>query len=95
MTMFTTVIGLLPIMWSSGTGADVMKRIAAPMVGGITTSVAMELILYPVIFYLWQSIPGLPDHDRGKTPSDCRSIVIPTRAMITARMDLSVRTSSR
>ncbi len=54
MTMFTTVIGLLPIMWSSGTGADVMKRIAAPMVGGITTSVAMELVLYPAIFYLWR-----------------------------------------
>ncbi len=54
MTMFTTVIGLLPIMWSTGTGSDVMKRIAAPMVGGITTSVAMELILYPVIFFLWR-----------------------------------------
>jgi len=54
MTMGTTLLGLMPIMWSTGTGADVMKRIAAPMVGGITTSVAMELILYPVIFYLWR-----------------------------------------
>jgi len=54
MTMGTTLLGLLTIMWSTGTGADVMKRIAAPMVGGITTSVAMELVLYPVIFYLWR-----------------------------------------
>lgn len=54
MTMGTTLIGLLPIMIATGTGADVMKRIAAPMVGGITTSVIMELLVYPAIYYLWQ-----------------------------------------
>ncbi|MCI0452004.1 MAG: CusA/CzcA family heavy metal efflux RND transporter [Candidatus Latescibacteria bacterium] len=54
MTWGTTLIGLLPIMWSAGAGADVMKRIAAPMVGGITLSVAMELLVYPVIFYMWR-----------------------------------------
>jgi len=54
MTWGTTIIGLVPIMWSTGTGADVMKRIAAPMVGGITFSVLMELMIYPVIYYVWK-----------------------------------------
>lgn len=54
MTMGTTLIGLFPIMISTGTGSDVMKRIAAPMVGGITTSVIMELLIYPAIFFLWK-----------------------------------------
>ncbi len=54
MTMSTTLIGLFPIMWSTGTGSDVMKRIAAPMVSGITTSVLMELLIYPAIFFLWK-----------------------------------------
>ena len=54
MTVMTTMIGLLPIMWSTGTGADMMKRIAAPMVGGLTTSFIMELLVYPAIYYLWK-----------------------------------------
>ena len=54
MTVGTTIIGLLPIMWSVGTGADVMKRIAAPMVGGLFTSVLMELLVLPVIYFLWK-----------------------------------------
>jgi len=54
MTASVILAGLLPIMWSHGTGADVMKRIAAPMVGGVTTSVAMELLIYPVIYYIWK-----------------------------------------
>jgi copper/silver efflux system protein len=54
MTMLTTMIGLLPVMWASGTGADVMKRIAAPMVGGIVTSFLLELTVYPAIFALWK-----------------------------------------
>jgi Cu(I)/Ag(I) efflux system membrane protein CusA/SilA len=41
-------------MWSHGTGADVMKRIAAPMVGGVVTSVMLELLVYPVIYFLWK-----------------------------------------
>jgi len=47
MTVCAAFIGLLPIMWSTGTGADLMKRIAAPMVGGLVTSFAMELLVYP------------------------------------------------
>ena len=54
MMVLTTMIGLLPIMWSTGTGADVMKRIAAPMVGGLVTSFALELTIYPAIFALWK-----------------------------------------
>ncbi|MEO0279973.1 MAG: efflux RND transporter permease subunit, partial [candidate division WOR-3 bacterium] len=56
MTVFTTFIGLLPIMWSQTheIGADVMKRIAAPMVGGIFTSFLMELIVYPAIYFIWR-----------------------------------------
>ncbi len=55
MTIATTIVGLLPILWSQGTGADVMKRIATPMVGGLVTSGIMELAIYPIIFYLWRS----------------------------------------
>lgn len=54
MTVAALFAGLIPIMWSSGAGADVMKRIAAPMIGGLTTSFLMELLIYPVIFYLWK-----------------------------------------
>ena len=42
------------IMWSHGAGSDVMKRIAAPMVGGVTTSFLLELLIYPVIFTVWK-----------------------------------------
>jgi Cu(I)/Ag(I) efflux system membrane protein CusA/SilA len=54
MTFATTCIGLLPVMWSIGTGSDVMKRIAAPMVGGIFTSFILELLVYPVVYELWK-----------------------------------------
>jgi Cu(I)/Ag(I) efflux system membrane protein CusA/SilA len=55
MTASVIIAGLVPIMWSHGTGADVMKRIAAPMVGGVVTSVLLELAVYPVIYYLWKA----------------------------------------
>jgi Cu(I)/Ag(I) efflux system membrane protein CusA/SilA len=54
MTVGTTMIGLMPLLWSAGIGADVSKRIAAPMVGGLVTSFLLELLVYPVIFYLWK-----------------------------------------
>ncbi len=54
MTFATTCIGLFPVMWSIGTGADVMKRIAAPMVGGIFSSFALELLVYPAIYEVWR-----------------------------------------
>lgn len=55
MTACVIIAGLMPIMWSHGTGADVMKRIAVPMIGGVLTSTLMELIVYPSIFYVWRS----------------------------------------
>jgi Cu(I)/Ag(I) efflux system membrane protein CusA/SilA len=54
MTVFAAMIGLLPIMWSVGSGADLMKRIAAPMIGGLVTSFAMELLVYPAVYFLWK-----------------------------------------
>ena len=54
MTFATTCIGLFPVMWSIGAGSDVMKRIAAPMVGGIFTSFLLELLAYPAIYELWK-----------------------------------------
>ncbi len=54
MTVACAFFGLVPIMWSSGTGADVMKRIAAPMIGGLFTSFVMELLVYPAIYLLWK-----------------------------------------
>jgi copper/silver efflux system protein len=54
MTVATTFFGLVPIMWSIGTGSDVMKRIAAPMVGGIFTSFLLELLVYPAIYQIWK-----------------------------------------
>lgn len=54
MTVLALFMGLVPIMWSIGAGADVMKRIAAPMIGGLLSSFALELLIYPVIFYIWK-----------------------------------------
>jgi copper/silver efflux system protein len=54
MTVMAAAMGLMPIMWSTGAGADVMKRVAAPMVGGLFTSFLMELMVYPAIYLLWR-----------------------------------------
>jgi Cu(I)/Ag(I) efflux system membrane protein CusA/SilA len=54
MTVATTLVGLIPIMWATGTGSDVWKRIAAPMVGGIFTSFVLELVVYPAIYEIWK-----------------------------------------
>ncbi len=54
MTVVAIMAGLAPILWSAGTGADVMKRIAAPMVGGMITSTILTLVVIPAIYYLWR-----------------------------------------
>jgi len=54
MSVATTFIGLSPILWSTGTGADVMKRIAAPVIGGVFTSFILELVVYPAIYEVWK-----------------------------------------
>jgi copper/silver efflux system protein len=46
--------GLLPIMWTTGTGADVIKRIAAPMIGGMVSSTILTLIVIPILYYIWK-----------------------------------------
>jgi Cu(I)/Ag(I) efflux system membrane protein CusA/SilA len=60
MTVVGMTAGLLPLLWSSGPGADVMKRIAAPMVGGLASSFALELLVYPALFAIWKrrELPG-------------------------------------
>jgi Cu(I)/Ag(I) efflux system membrane protein CusA/SilA len=55
MTASVIIAGLAPILWSHGAGADVMKRIATPMIGGVVTSTIMELLVYPAIYFLWRS----------------------------------------
>ncbi len=75
MTVLTDMIGLLPVLWSTGTGADVMKRIAAPLVGGLVTSFLLELTVYPAIFAIWKGRglvePSLsPASGEPKPPSE-------------------------
>ena len=54
MTFATMSIGLIPILWSTGSGSEIMKRIAAPMVGGIVTSFILELLVYPAVYAVWK-----------------------------------------
>jgi len=56
MTVAAAFIGLVPLLWATGTGADVMRRLAAPMLGGLFTSFLMELLIYPVIFFVAKSM---------------------------------------
>lgn len=54
MTVMTNFLGFMPILWATGTGSDVMKRITAPMVGGLFTSFVLELLVYPAIYFIWK-----------------------------------------
>jgi len=54
MTVSVILAGLVPILFSHGTGADIMKRIAAPMVGGVITSTILELVIYPAVYRIWR-----------------------------------------
>ena len=71
MTVCAILFGLLPILWGHGAGADVMKRIAAPMVGGVITSFALELLVYPAIFAWWKGrrLPERAADNDGAVPS--------------------------
>ncbi len=64
MTVLCTMLGLAPLMWSTGAGADVMQRMAAPMVGGLATSFLLELVVYPAVFSWWKSgaLPSAEGH---------------------------------
>ena len=69
MTVAAAFTGLLPIMWSMSAGADVMKRIAAPMIGGLVTSFVMELVVYPAIYRLWKRRGTLPSAEGAGVPA--------------------------
>ncbi len=74
MTVTTTFVALVPILWAGGIGSDVMRRIAAPMVGGIVTSFVGELVVYPAIYFIWRSIriekgPLFPPRADGDRPA--------------------------
>jgi Cu(I)/Ag(I) efflux system membrane protein CusA/SilA len=72
MTVMAILFSLGPILWASGAGADVMRRIAAPMVGGVFTSFVAELIVFPAIYFIWRSMKLNPSplfsHDGGDAP---------------------------
>jgi len=55
MTVTAIMAGLIPIMWGHGTGSDVMRWIAAPMIGGMVSSTVLTLVVIPVIYYMWKS----------------------------------------
>jgi Cu(I)/Ag(I) efflux system membrane protein CusA/SilA len=72
MTASATVVGLLPILYGTGTGSEVMSRLAAPMVGGMLSAVALTLLVLPLVYFLWRSrllqkTQALPDHP-GERP---------------------------
>jgi Cu(I)/Ag(I) efflux system membrane protein CusA/SilA len=66
MTVLAAFAGLVPLMWATGAGADTMRRLAAPMIGGLTTSFIMELLIYPVIFYTTKRIALFSQFRREK-----------------------------
>ncbi|OQW32417.1 MAG: hypothetical protein A4E20_13885 [Nitrospira sp. SG-bin2] len=67
MTVAAIMGGVLPIMWTTGTGADVMKRIAAPMIGGMVSSTVLTLLVIPVLYAVWRS-RSLPANESGELP---------------------------
>jgi Cu(I)/Ag(I) efflux system membrane protein CusA/SilA len=72
MTVCAAFMGLLPIMWSTAAGADVMKRIAAPMIGGLVTSFLLELLVYPAIYKIWKwrtEVRALADAEPAGEPT--------------------------
>lgn len=70
MTVTAIMAGLLPILWGNGTGASVMKRIAAPMVGGMASSTILTLVVIPAVYSLWKEreLARMPATQRGLTP---------------------------
>jgi Cu(I)/Ag(I) efflux system membrane protein CusA/SilA len=85
MTFATTCIGLLPVMWSIGTGSDVMKRIAAPMVGGIFTSFILELLIYPLVYELWKRNTISEPLENSQAPASEKMLNEPELAFSGAR----------
>jgi Cu(I)/Ag(I) efflux system membrane protein CusA/SilA len=74
MTVATIMIGLLPIFWSARPGSDLMKRIAAPMAGGMMSSFLMELLIYPVLYQIWRQRETVTAAKTAKTAPPFRVI---------------------
>jgi Cu(I)/Ag(I) efflux system membrane protein CusA/SilA len=68
MTVATDFVGLLPLLWVTGTGAEITRRLVAPLVGGILVSFLMELLVYPVVFFLIRRRGLAPDGAIGRRP---------------------------
>ena len=73
MTVCAAFMGLLPILWSTSAGADVMKRIAAPMIGGLVTSFLLELLVYPAVYKIWKRRTELKHPGQGSLPAPDRT----------------------
>jgi Cu(I)/Ag(I) efflux system membrane protein CusA/SilA len=82
MTVAAAFIGLVPLLWAQGTGADVMRRLAAPMLGGLFTSFLMELLIYPIIFYVAKSFL-LKRYPPASGPRGAFPVKIPAVAEVT------------
>jgi hypothetical protein len=90
MTVTTTFVALAPILWATGIGSDVMRRIAAPMVGGIVTSFLGELIVYPAVYFIWRSLklqrtelfPDPDKHSDGGVGHSLNRQTHPNRAIL-------------
>jgi Cu(I)/Ag(I) efflux system membrane protein CusA/SilA len=80
MTVGTMLIGLLPLLWASGSGADVMKRIAAPMVGGLLSSAFLTLELIPVVYTYWRFAQLRRAERQGRSLADVAGIELGERA---------------
>ncbi len=81
MTVAAILLSLIPILWATGSGADVMRRIAAPMVGGVVTSFFGELIVYPSIYFIWRSLklkhtPLFPDGDEAAGTGELEAEIV-------------------
>ena len=91
MTVAAAFLGLIPIMWATGTGSDVMKRIAAPMIGGILTSFLLELVVYPPVYQIWKWNFGMkrrlspsPDQPEALAHAAASSIERPANSRVSA-----------
>jgi Cu(I)/Ag(I) efflux system membrane protein CusA/SilA len=76
MTVAAAFIGLVPLLWATGTGADVMRRLAAPMLGGLFTSFLMELLIYPVIYYIAKSFAWSDSTDSASPPINLSDVAV-------------------
>ena len=70
MTVATTFMGLVPLMWAGGTGADTMRRLAAPMIGGLATSFFGELLVFPAVYFVYKRFSELHWEGKGYWPAN-------------------------